>query len=560
MRKLYWTASLIAVSVGCTTSDRDASENVGEASAAVTSGSTYTFKLPLMVGDTGNCMDVTAASTSTGAKIEEYNCNGTGAQSFTVNQIKTSGGTGCGYYTIKNTHSGLCLDVAGGIPLARGDLIDQWTCKSWSGSSCPTKTDGIANQAWAFQSSNGYQKIVSLYSDATYPSYCLDVTGGDTHTANGTPIELWNCSGGNNQTWNPSVTTSGSAGACNYAAWSSATGYGAGAIVEYTQNGNYHYYKASASNTSVDPSCVSYQHGSAGPCGWYAYSDCCNPCNTTPPPAGSSASCAGRTWDPYTCGPGGSNDGSGNGNSNGIAGVVSSSQYGSMYPNHIAFYSYAGLTSVSSAYAAFANSSDSTIRKREAAAFLANMDLESGGLTCIDEIDETGNYCDTSRSYGCPAQIVKGTRSCPGQTVYPTSGNPPSAYYGRGPLQMSWNFNYYLAGQSFGTDLLTYPGNVSFESPKSVSNESESSSISWKTAVWYWMTQPGPGGLGGNCHDAMMQSGGSGGFGETIKHINGAVECPSLGGSNTASRDSRINKYKAFCDMLGVSYGNNLSC
>ena len=27
-------------------------------------------------------------------------------------------------------------------------------------------------------------------------------------------------------------------------------------------------------------------------------------------------------------------------------------------------------------------------------------------------------------------------------------------YYGRGPLQISWNFNYGLAGQSIGFDLL----------------------------------------------------------------------------------------------------------
>src|SRR5262249_35563615 len=148
-----------------------------------------------------------------------------------------------------------------------------------------------------------------------------------------------------------------------------------------------------------------------------------------------------RIWNPYTCGPGGSNDGSGGGggNSNGIAGVVSSSQYNTMYPNHIAFYSYAGLTSVSAAYAAFAHATDMTIPKREAAAFLANLDLESGGLTCIDEIDESGNYCDTSRSYGCPAAKITGTRTCPGQTSFPNP--PPSAYYGRGPIQVSWNFN-----------------------------------------------------------------------------------------------------------------------
>jgi hypothetical protein len=57
-----------------------------------------------------------------------------------------------------------------------------------------------------------------------------------------------------------------------------------------------------------------------------------------------------------------------------------------------------------------------------------------------------------------------------------------------------------------------------------------------------------------------MNSNGSGGFGSTIGHINGSVECPSLGGGNTAARDNRVNYYKYVCDQLGVSYGNNISC
>ena len=37
-----------------------------------------------------------------------------------------------------------------------------------------------------------------------------------------------------------------------------------------------------------------------------------------------------------------------------------------------------------------------------------------------------------------------------------------------------------------------------------------------------------------------------------------AVPHPS--GSVNAARDARIARYKSFCDQLGVSYGNNLSC
>jgi chitinase len=60
----------------------------------------------------------------------------------------------------------------------------------------------------------------------------------------------------------------------------------------------------------------------------------------------------------------------------------------------------------------------------------------------------------------------------------------------------------------------------------------------------------------------MLQSGGALGFGYTIRAINGDLECPSVNpnASNTAARDNRIARYKFFCDQLGVSYGNNLSC
>jgi len=46
-----------------------------------------------------------------------------------------------------------------------------------------------------------------------------------------------------------------------------------------------------------------------------------------------------------------------------------------------------------------------------------------------------------------------------------------------------------------------------------------------KTGVWYWMNGFGPGGYGANSHEAILASDGAGGFGATIYHINGGIEC-----------------------------------
>ena len=103
------------------------------------------------------------------------------------------------------------------------------------------------------------------------------------------------------------------------------------------------------------------------------------------------------------------------------------------------FYTYSGLTAALSAYPGFANTGSDTVKKQEAAAFLANVSHETGGLVYIVE-QNTANYphyCDSSQPYGCPA----------GQ----------AAYYGRGPIQLSWNFNYKAAGDALGIDLLGQP-------------------------------------------------------------------------------------------------------
>ena len=131
----------------------------------------------------------------------------------------------------------------------------------------------------------------------------------------------------------------------------------------------------------------------------------------------------------------------------------------------------------------------------------------------IEEIDgPSKDYCDeTNTQYPC---------------------NPDKGYYGRGPIQLSWNFNYGPAGNSIGFDGLN--------SPETVANDPV---ISFKTALWYWMRSVRP---------VIDQ-----GFGATIRAINGALECD---GGNTATVQKRVEYYTEYCNQLGVDPGENLTC
>ncbi|MER5767738.1 chitinase [Streptomyces sp. NPDC001985] len=222
-------------------------------------------------------------------------------------------------------------------------------------------------------------------------------------------------------------------------------------------------------------------------------------------------------WNPHTC------SGGQQPNPNPTGFVVSEAQFNQMFPSRNSFYTYKGLTDAMSAFPAFAKTGSETVKRQEAAAFLANVSHETGGLVHVVE-QNTANYshyCDRSQPYGCPA----------GQ----------SAYYGRGPIQLSWNFNYKAAGDFLGIDLLNNPSRVQNES-----------AVAWKTGLWYWNTQSGPGTMTG--HAAMVNQSG---FGQTIRAINGTLEC---NGGNPAQVQSRVNKYTQFTQLLGVPTGANLSC
>lgn len=224
-------------------------------------------------------------------------------------------------------------------------------------------------------------------------------------------------------------------------------------------------------------------------------------------------------WEEFVISPAGS--GSSSPQTGGF--VVSEQQFNQIFPNRNGFYTYSGLIAALGAYPGFAKTGGATIEKQEAAAFLANVYHETGGLYYIVEQNKA-NYSHYSD---------------PSNTRYPSA--PGKQYYGRGPIQISWNYNYGAAGEALGLPLLADPGLVARDS-----------SVAWKTGLWFWNTQTGAGTT--TCHNAMVNSRG---FGETIRTINGSLECNRGGGGPV---QSRVEQYKRICGILGVSPGNNLSC
>ncbi|KAK7341551.1 hypothetical protein VNO80_24485 [Phaseolus coccineus] len=177
------------------------------------------------------------------------------------------------------------------------------------------------------------------------------------------------------------------------------------------------------------------------------------------------------------------------------------------------FYSRDAFLKAHDSYRRFGSLRNEDDSKREVAAAFAHFTHESGHFCYIEEIGGASrDYCDESN------------------TEFPCV--PSKGYYGRGPIQLSWNFNYGPAGQNIGFDGLN--------APETVANDPV---VSFKTALWYWMEFVRP---------VINQ-----GFGATIRAINGQLECDQ---GNPATVQARVNYYTHYCSQFGVAPGDNLDC
>ncbi|WP_394830643.1 family 16 glycosylhydrolase [Pendulispora rubella] len=117
-------------------------------------------------GLAGKCADIAGANSANGTAVQLYDCNGTGAQQWTIGTDGTIRGLG------------KCMDATGG-GTANGTQIQLYDC------------NGSGAQRWTVSSA---RDIVN-----TAANRCLDVSGNNS--ANGTRLQLWDCSGGANQKW-----------------------------------------------------------------------------------------------------------------------------------------------------------------------------------------------------------------------------------------------------------------------------------------------------------------------------------------------------------------------
>jgi chitinase len=125
----------------------------------------------------GKCVDITAASTANSTQVQQYQCNGTGAQKFAVTNM------GAGWYRLLNTHSGKAIDIAA-ASTADGAKVQQYT------------DNGTSAQRFSIKPGADATTFVITNEGS---AKCLDVA--DWSTNDGGRIQQWTCGGGVNQAW-----------------------------------------------------------------------------------------------------------------------------------------------------------------------------------------------------------------------------------------------------------------------------------------------------------------------------------------------------------------------
>lgn len=206
--------------------------------------------------------------------------------------------------------------------------------------------------------------------------------------------------------------------------------------------------------------------------------------------------------------------------------LPSRAQFDQLFPERIAFYSYEGFVAAVRQTPGFADWGSAEQRRQEMAAFLGQIAHESDQLRAQREYrrENWDKYCRKQDSFGC----------APGQQ-----------YYGRGPIQLSWNYQYKAAGEFLGIDLWSDPDRVARDS-----------TVAWGTALWYWMTQPGE---SKQAAHAALRSGA--GFGATTRAINGPLECDKPQDPDAKRKNARRSEfYKHASDLFGVPLMHPLGC
>lgn len=236
----------------------------------------------------------------------------------------------------------------------------------------------------------------------------------------------------------------------------------------------------------------------------------------------------------------------------GVGSIISADQFNQMLLHRNenscparGFYTYDAFIAAANSFIGFGTTGDTDTRKREIAAFLGQTSHETtGGWATAPDGPYSWGYC-FKEEQGNPPDY------CSPSAQWPCA--PGKKYYGRGPIQISYNYNYGPAGSAIGENLLGNPDLVA-----------TNPTVSFKTAVWFWMTPQSP---KPSSHDVItgrwspsaadIGANRLPGYGTITNIINGGLEC---GHGDDPRVNDRIGFYRRYCQILGVSPGANLDC
>lgn len=215
-----------------------------------------------------------------------------------------------------------------------------------------------------------------------------------------------------------------------------------------------------------------------------------------------------------------------------------------------AFYTYESFLAAATSFPGFGAVGDDATRRREVAAFLAQIGHETtGGWPTAPDGPYAWGLCWITEGATVDAALLPDY--CAPSAEHPCT--PGRKYFGRGPMQLSWNYNYGPCGAALGEDLLADPDRVASDP-----------ALAFRTALWFWMTPQAP---KPSCHDVMtggfapsaadLEAGRVPGFGLTTNIINGGLECGRGPDDRVADR---IGYFERFTALLGTDPGESTSC
>ncbi|MEN9459821.1 MAG: hypothetical protein RL135_2449 [Bacteroidota bacterium] len=239
--------------------------------------------------------------------------------------------------------------------------------------------------------------------------------------------------------------------------------------------------------------------------------------------------------------------------------LLSEAEWNQLFPHinggdsaNTPFYSYAAFVKATKRFPEFLTDGSLELKKRELAAFLATISHETGGG---DEKD-MAHFYDYGLYYKQELSCLNGCEHYSDTTDITYPPVKGKSYHGRGPIQLSWNYNYGMFSEMVlenKDSLLNHPDLL-------ISNPE----LSFATAIWFWVTpqEPKP-----SCHEVISGkwvptttdslAGRKPGFGAVMNIVNGGLEC---GGVESVKNKFRLQYYLAFCKKMKVDPGPNISC